>query len=362
MESSLAGREASERAFESLYRRHRGDVYRFVLRDVRNPEDAEDVTQTAFLNAYRALQQGSEPEKPRAWLMTIAQNVSRRRFRARSSRPHEVELDPELAVAPEADGPTAAEIREALLRLRPNQRAVIVLREIGGLSYREIAETLGLSVPAVETLLFRSRRALREELAAEEREVVRVGGIVLWPLPAAFSDALGSLAVWLGRRGVAVKVAGAVGAAVIGTGAAVQAGALPVPGNAPPPDREEPVAVAAASVPDEPPRARAAAPGKTVEKKATKPRRESVVSRPARAREASPAAEGAADPAASGALPALPAPDVAIPEVSVPEISVPLPVETPDVPALPDVEVPELPELPELPDVPAADDLLPPDG
>src|ERR687896_1299242 len=215
MTSSLALEETSERTFERLYRRHRGDVYRFVLRDLRNPDDAEDVTQAAFLNAYRALQRGSEPEKPRAWLFTIAQNVTRRRFRSRAARPYEVELDQEALVAPQSDAPSAAEIRDSLLRLRPNQRAVIVLREIGGLSYREIAETLGLSVPAVETLLFRSRRALREELAAEEKELVRVGGIVLWPLPAAFSDALGSLAVWLGRRGVAAKVAGAVGEAVI---------------------------------------------------------------------------------------------------------------------------------------------------
>src|ERR671914_726174 len=198
MTSSLALEETSERTFERLYRRHRGDVYRFVLRDLRNPDDAEDVTQAAFLNAYRALQRGSEPEKPRAWLFTIAQNVTRRRFRSRAARPYEVELDQEALVAPQSDAPSAAEIRDALRRLRPNQRAVIVLREIGGLSYAEIAETLELSVSAVETLLFRSRRALREELAAAEEQpaVVRVGGLVLWPLPAALSDAVG----WRGVR------------------------------------------------------------------------------------------------------------------------------------------------------------------
>jgi RNA polymerase sigma-70 factor (ECF subfamily) len=169
MASSLAPEETAG-AFESLYRRHRSDVYRFVLRDLRNPDDAEDVTQTAFLNAYRALQHGDRPEKPRAWLLTIAQNVAKRRFRARSARPQEVELDPDAFEAPPREGPSAEDIRTALARLRPNHRAVIVLREIGGLSYAEIAETLDVSVSAVETLLFRARRALREELtAAEER-------------------------------------------------------------------------------------------------------------------------------------------------------------------------------------------------
>jgi RNA polymerase sigma-70 factor, ECF subfamily len=227
MSSSLL-EEGAAAAFERLYRRHRGDVYRFVLRDVRNPEEAEDVTQTAFLNAFRALQHGDAPEKPRAWLLTIAQNVARRRFRARAVRPQEVELDPELVAAAPQEGPSAAEIREALRHLRPNHRAAIVLREIGGLSYTEIGDTLGLSVSAVETLLFRARRALREELAAGEEHRLRVGGIVL-PLPAAFHDWLGSLAGWFGRRVAVAKVAGAVGATVIGAGVAVQTGALALP-------------------------------------------------------------------------------------------------------------------------------------
>jgi RNA polymerase sigma-70 factor, ECF subfamily len=223
--------KASEGTFERLYRQHRSDVYRFVLRDVRNAADAEDITQTAFMNAFRALQHGDEPEKPRAWLLTIAQNVARRRFRTKTSRPVEVELDSELIAAPESDAPSGAEIRQALQRLRPNQRAVLVLREIGGLSYSEIAETLGLSLSAVETLIFRSRRALREELAAgEERALVKVGGITIWPLPVALSGAAGKLAGWFGSRAVAAKVAGAVGAAVIGTGVAVETGVVDLPG------------------------------------------------------------------------------------------------------------------------------------
>ena len=56
----------ADRSFERLYRTHRRDVYNFVLHDVRNPDEAEDVTQAAFLNAYRALRSGRPPEKPRA--------------------------------------------------------------------------------------------------------------------------------------------------------------------------------------------------------------------------------------------------------------------------------------------------------
>ena len=83
----------SDRSFERIYRRHRREVYGSVLRDVRDPDEAEDVTQAAFLNAFRALRRGDRPETPRAWLLTIARNVVRRRARLRAERPQEVELD-----------------------------------------------------------------------------------------------------------------------------------------------------------------------------------------------------------------------------------------------------------------------------
>ena len=60
----LAPRERSDRAFEKLYQRHVGDVYRYALVVMRNPADAEDVTQTTFMNAYRALQAGEKPRRP----------------------------------------------------------------------------------------------------------------------------------------------------------------------------------------------------------------------------------------------------------------------------------------------------------
>jgi RNA polymerase sigma-70 factor, ECF subfamily len=231
MSSSLAEEGASERAFERLYRRHHGEVYRFVLRDVRDPDEAEDVTQIAFLNAYRAMKRGDEPEKPRAWLLTIARNAARRSFRSRAVRPLELGLDSEAVAAPEREGPSGSEIRASLARLRPNYRAVLVLREIGGLSYAETAEMMGLTVSAVETLLFRARRALREELTRDEPERrVVVGGIALWPLSELFSNPVAAVAMWFGRQELAAKGAAFGGAAVLGTGAAaVQTGVVAVP-------------------------------------------------------------------------------------------------------------------------------------
>ena len=162
-----------DRSFERLYRRHRRDVYASALKDVRDPDEAEDVTQVAFLNAYRALRRGDRPEKPRAWLIAIARNVVRRRAGLHAARPQEVELDPELLPAlDDLEGSVSQDICEALRRLTDAQREAILLREVQGRSYAEIAEALVLSVPAVEALLFRARRALAEELALADRAPV----------------------------------------------------------------------------------------------------------------------------------------------------------------------------------------------
>jgi RNA polymerase sigma factor (sigma-70 family) len=163
----LAQRARPERVFERMYRRHVGDVYRYALAVMRNQADAEDVTQTTFMNAYRAFQRGEEIEKPQNWLITIAHNVCRQRFRQSARRPTEVAFDDDIGshlVEPEEDTPTGEDIRRALAHLAFNQRAALVMRELEGRSYAEIAEILDLSSSAVETLIFRARRALREQL------------------------------------------------------------------------------------------------------------------------------------------------------------------------------------------------------
>jgi RNA polymerase sigma factor (sigma-70 family) len=196
---------ARDEAFEALYRRYVKDVYHYALALLRNPADAEDVTQTTFMNAYRAFSRGEEIEKPQNWLIKIAHNVARTRY-ARSSRVKEVPLEDhvdQLAV-PEEERPNVAGVLSALGRLPFNQRAALVMRELEGRSYSEIADTLGVSVAAVETLIFRARRSLRVRASA-----LRSLGAV--PLP-------GSLAQLFGGGSV---VAG--GGALFGTGFIVKA-------------------------------------------------------------------------------------------------------------------------------------------
>jgi RNA polymerase sigma factor (sigma-70 family) len=163
----LAQRPRVDRAFERLYRKHVHAVYRYCLAVLHNQADAEDVTQITFLSAYRAFQRGERPERAHNWLIKIAHNACRQRFRDSQRRPQEVAFSAEDAIpAPQPDDevPTADEIRRALGFLSFNQRAGLVMRELEGRSYAEIGDTLELSISAVETLLFRARRALREQL------------------------------------------------------------------------------------------------------------------------------------------------------------------------------------------------------
>jgi RNA polymerase sigma-70 factor (ECF subfamily) len=162
----LAQRPRTDRAFERMYKRHVGDVYRYALAVMRNPADAEDVTQTTFLNAYRAfVEKGNRPEKPQNWLIAIAHNVCRQRFRQSARRPSEVAFEDDIAdTLVDEELPTGEDIRRALGHLAFNQRAALVMRELEGRSYAEIAEILEVSTSAVETLIFRARRALREQL------------------------------------------------------------------------------------------------------------------------------------------------------------------------------------------------------
>ena len=158
----------ASREIDDLYRAHVAEVYRYAYAVLGNHADAEDVTQTTFLNAYRALEQGVRPRKPTNWLLTIASNAIKQRFRQEQSRPRQVELDERIVQAgtddEDDDGPSVGELLTALSKIPPQQRQAIVLREFEGRSYNEIAEILGISTSALETLLFRARRSLAEEL------------------------------------------------------------------------------------------------------------------------------------------------------------------------------------------------------
>jgi RNA polymerase sigma-70 factor (ECF subfamily) len=160
----LAQRPRTDRAFERLYRNHVREVYRYVLVVLRSPEDAEDVTQTTFLNAYRAFDQGERPHSARNWLIAIAHELCHQRAR-QEARLDETGYEEHAEEAvPDEEGPSANDVRRALGRLPFDQRAPLIMREVEGRSYAEIAEILNVSVAAVETCLFAARRALREEL------------------------------------------------------------------------------------------------------------------------------------------------------------------------------------------------------
>jgi RNA polymerase sigma factor (sigma-70 family) len=227
---------ARDQAFESLYRRYVKDVYHYALALLRNPADAEDVTQTTFLNAYRAYQRGIEVEKPQNWLIKIAHNVARTRYARASRRVKEVPLEDhvEQLALPEADRPDVTGVLRALGRLPFNQRAALVMRELEGRSYAEIADTIGVSVSAVETLIFRGRKSLRLKASA-----LRVLAAV--PLPSSLTQLFG------GGGGV---VAG--GGAAVGTGFLVKAAVAVVAGvvaTGVSSDRQGPTATAAGSTP-----------------------------------------------------------------------------------------------------------------
>src|SRR3954452_25476604 len=155
-----------DQAFEEIYERHVRDVYRYAAGMLGEAADAKDVTQTTSLTAYRPFQAGTRPDKPRSWLIAIAHNVCRQRFRQAQRRPREVEFDERVAEAAVEDpgAPSAQDLRRALSELPPNQRAALVMRELEGSSYAEIAGVLGVSVSALEALLFRARRSFREQL------------------------------------------------------------------------------------------------------------------------------------------------------------------------------------------------------
>ena len=236
-------RAAVDLTFEELYRGLRGDVYRAALRKLGNPQDAEDVTQAAFADAYRAVLRGARPESPRAWLLAISENVRRRRFRTAQRRPREELVD-------DADFPTTAELpyersrvlSEALATLPPEQRRIFVLREIVGLSYAEIAEELDSTVGSVQMLLFRARRSLRDVLDPPTVAVRRP--IFLPPLPGWIAGLWSRVEL----AALAPRAAGTLGAAVLTVGGA----SVAVPVSQADGLRPVPVVAAPSAAPAEP--------------------------------------------------------------------------------------------------------------
>jgi RNA polymerase sigma factor (sigma-70 family) len=159
-------------ATRELYERYARQIHSFCLHQLGSREEAEDAVQSTFLNAFRGLKRGIDPEFESAWLYKIAANVCLTRQRSSSRRrrvesPGDLEALQDLLPSHEADSHELIRLKEALERMPAQQRRAVLLREWQGLSYREIADELGLSQAAVETLLFRARRSLASELGNE---------------------------------------------------------------------------------------------------------------------------------------------------------------------------------------------------
>jgi RNA polymerase sigma-70 factor (ECF subfamily) len=161
--------EATSKCTDALYRRHRRSVAHICRSLLRDRSEAEDATQQVFLSAHRALLRGAAPHEPGAWLAAIARNECRARIRARMSTPLAMPDDSVDRVAP--DPPAQAIQQEelaafwrALADLPLAQRDALLLREIRGLSYDQLAEQLALSQPSVRSLLGRARQRLRLRL------------------------------------------------------------------------------------------------------------------------------------------------------------------------------------------------------
>ncbi len=170
-------------AFNLLVARHERAAYNVALRYLRSPEQAEDVTQDAFIRAYRSLDtfRNDAGEGFRVWLLRITANRALDVLRASSRRPAE-SLDRRLddegsAWEPEtadespleftARDELAAKLERAIGQLHPDQRLVIILSDVQGLPYDEIAAIAGVPVGTVKSRINRGRARLRQLLLAD---------------------------------------------------------------------------------------------------------------------------------------------------------------------------------------------------
>jgi RNA polymerase sigma factor (sigma-70 family) len=163
----LAGSDA---AFEALFDRHGAALFSFAYHLLGRRQDAEDLCQSAWVEAIRSLGSFQGRSAFRTWLHGIALNLYRNQ--RRRVRPEFEELEAELlATAAEADPQAMAERREsardlcaALARLDPAQREVVILREVQGFTYREIAALLNCPLGTVKSRLHYALAALRAAL------------------------------------------------------------------------------------------------------------------------------------------------------------------------------------------------------
>jgi RNA polymerase sigma-70 factor (ECF subfamily) len=169
----------SERTFEALVQEHKNRIFGYVCRLTNDSPDAEDITQEVFIRAYQSLHAFRHDAAVDTWLYRIATNLVIDRFRRAQRAPATVpvageteELVGELpSTSREADpqatlhlGELQRQVQKAVYSLPPKLRAVVVLHDMEGLCYDDVARTIGCPVGTVKSRLFNARLLLRRKL------------------------------------------------------------------------------------------------------------------------------------------------------------------------------------------------------
>jgi RNA polymerase sigma-70 factor (ECF subfamily) len=164
VERCLAGNTA---AYNDLIHRYQDAVFGFVLRMSGNWHEAADLTQDTFLRAYRKLDSYDPRFAFRKWLISIAANLTKNRFRSFFRRRRmEQELAERLndSIQSPIDNPRVEELQQVLMQIPEKLRAPLILKHVEGYSYEEIARTLGISVSAAKMRVVRARDGIVQRL------------------------------------------------------------------------------------------------------------------------------------------------------------------------------------------------------
>lgn len=162
--------------FEAIVAEHQGEIYRYLLRATGRSSDADDLSQEAFLRAYRAYRELPPDANARAWLFAIATNLFRNHFRAEKRRrtAHATvratrsEADPEGPEGEAVFNEARALIETSIRRLPPKQRLAFVMRKVHDLDYDAIAQSLGCSSESARAHVFQALRKIRQSLNGYE--------------------------------------------------------------------------------------------------------------------------------------------------------------------------------------------------
>jgi len=176
--------DGDDEAFRTLMERYQGDIYNLALRYVGDPNLAEEITQDTFVRLFKSLTRLRFEATLGTWLHRVAVNACRDswRTRQRDSRRVSLEVLPEgVELESLAPGPEQhlvahedhALVQTCLLELTHEQREVVVLRYVSGLSYAEISQTLGCSSGTVASRLHRAMKSLGERLAILNQEQIK---------------------------------------------------------------------------------------------------------------------------------------------------------------------------------------------